>query len=178
MCSSLVARRLSSAARSRKYAAGPAVPCVVTVIICDAISGEKIGLFPRCMVGQNLDHNTIKQNLCDYLTACGHIFGFWLSCLARLLSTHKCSYRFRGLMRKGSEKIIPSLSESAKVEAMPVQENQVHYVEWAESLIRAQDRAPRGIWRNFTTTEVPKKLIFVWKTVKQTLRLLFLPFFS
>ncbi len=36
------------------------------------------------------------------------------------------------------EKSNPSLSESLKEEAMPNQENQVHSVEWAETLVWAQ----------------------------------------
>ncbi len=44
------------------------------------------------MVGLNLSHITIKQHPCDYLTACGDIFGFQLSHLARLLSTHTPQY--------------------------------------------------------------------------------------
>ncbi len=31
------------------------------------------------MVGQNLNHNTIHQHLCDIFTFCEDVFGFWLS---------------------------------------------------------------------------------------------------
>ncbi len=47
-----------------------------------------ICLFPRCVVGSNLNHNTTYQHLCDHLTACGQIFGFQSSRLVRLFSTH------------------------------------------------------------------------------------------
>ncbi len=40
-------------------------------------------------------------------------------------------------MRRVSENLIPSLSESLKMEKMSDHENQVHSTEWAESLVWA-----------------------------------------
>ncbi len=83
-CSSAVGRCLSSAVRSRKYTVGPAVPCVVTMIMwCD----KHLSLSTMHGGSESQSQHNI-QHLCDYLTACGNIFGFWMSCLARLLSTH------------------------------------------------------------------------------------------
>ncbi len=52
--------RKMSVPGSKKQEAGPAVLCVLTVIIwCDLKQTTFICLFPQCMVGQNLNHNTI-----------------------------------------------------------------------------------------------------------------------
>ncbi len=108
---------------------------------------RNICLFPQCMVGKNLNHNT-------YITTSMWLFNslwrhFWL--VVSLTQTsfhthftvgktppwqHNDHLRWLNLKKATVNKnvagknLIPSLWMSLKVEAMPDQERQVHSVEW------------------------------------------------
>ncbi len=74
------------AARGRKHRCGSC--CPVCTHSDDVISSQK-RLFVSFHNAQwvRVSVNTIKQHQCDYLTAFGDTFGFWLSCSTRLLYT-------------------------------------------------------------------------------------------
>ncbi len=74
------------AARGRKHRCGSC--CPVCTHSDDVISSQK-RLFVSFHNARwvRISVNIIKQHQCDYLTAFGDTFGFWLSCSARLLYT-------------------------------------------------------------------------------------------